>query len=64
MRREFKYLIVISMVFAFLVILVNGARMPWSEEGALYAIYGATAGFYIAIVTSMLLMWKMQKNKR
>jgi hypothetical protein len=32
-RREFKYLTVASLIFAFLAIFVSGVRMPWSEEG-------------------------------
>lgn len=64
MRKEFKYLIGISMAFALLVLLVNGLRLTWNEEALLYAIYGATVGFYAAIVGSMLLVWKLNKKNR
>ena len=64
MRKEFKYLIGISMAFAFLVLLVNGLRLPWNEEAALYAVYGAAVGFYAAIVGSMFLVWKMNKKNK
>ncbi|MDR3231248.1 MAG: hypothetical protein LBT65_07395 [Synergistaceae bacterium] len=62
MRREFEYLTAVSMIFVFIVILVSGLRMPWSEEGTLYAIYGASAGFYAAIAMSMLVVWKIAKR--
>ena len=52
------------MIFAFLVILVNGIRLPWSEEGLIYAIFGAAVGFYIAIVMSMFLVWKITKGDK
>ncbi|MDR1977579.1 MAG: hypothetical protein LBQ42_02480 [Synergistaceae bacterium] len=63
MRKEFHYLIAISMFFVLAVIVVGGLRMPWSEEGALYAIYGSAVGFYAAIAMSMFVVWKMQRRK-
>jgi len=63
MRKEFKYITVISMIFALAVIILSGFRLPWNEQAALYAIYGSTVGFYAAIVMSMFIVWKMNRKK-
>ena len=61
MRKEFKYITAASMVFAMVMIVAGGLQLPWSEETALYAVYGSTVGFYAAIVMSMFVVWKMKK---
>ena len=63
MRKEFKYMTVISMIFALGVIVAGGLRLPWNEEAALYAIYGGGVGFYAAIVMSMFIVWKISQKK-
>lgn len=62
--KEFRYLyyVAVTMLFVFVFIVVGGFRLPWNEEGALYALYGSTVGFYIAIAISMVVVWKMQKR--
>ncbi|MDR1731785.1 MAG: hypothetical protein LBR61_06775 [Synergistaceae bacterium] len=64
MRKEFKYLILLSILFAFVALLIAGLRLPWTEEGAIFAVFGASAGFCAAIIMSMLMVWKMNKNKK
>jgi hypothetical protein len=64
MRKEFKYITVISMLFVFVFLVVEGLRMPWSEEGALYAVYGSSVGFYLAIAMSMFVAWRIWKRPK
>jgi len=64
MRKEFKYITAISMVFALTVIVGSGFQLPWNEEAALYAIYGSTVGFYAAIVTGMFIVWKINRKQK
>ena len=61
-RKEFKYITAVSMIFALAVIAFSGFRLPWNEEAALYAIYGSTVGFYAAIVIGMFIVWKMNRK--
>ena len=63
MRREFKYITAISMIFTLTVIVAGGFRLPWNEEAALYAVYGSAVGFYAAIVTSMFIVWKINQKQ-
>ena len=63
MRKEFKYITAISMIFTLVVIVAGGFKLPWNEEAALYAVYGSTVGFYAAIVMSMFIVWKMDQKK-
>jgi len=62
MRKEFKYITAVSMVFAMVMIVAGGFQLPWNEEAALYAVYGSAVGFYIAIVMSMFMVWKMNRK--
>ena len=62
MRKEFKYITAASMIFAMVMIVAGGFQLPWSEEAALYAIYGSTVGFYVAIVTSMFIVWRIHRK--
>ena len=62
MRKEFKYVIAVSMIFTMVVIIMSGFRLPWNEEAALYALYGGFVGFYAAIALSMFIVWKMNKK--
>ena len=63
MRKEFKFITAMSMIFALSVIVFSGFRLPWNEEAALYAIYGSAVGFYAAIVTSMFIVWKINRKQ-
>jgi hypothetical protein len=63
MRKEFTYITALSMLFVFVFIVAEGLRMPWSEEGALYAIYGGSVGFFTAIAMSMFVVWRMWKRQ-
>ena len=42
---------------------INGFFLPWSEEGALFALYGASVGFALALALSALGLWFFWKNK-
>ena len=63
MRKEFKYITAISMIFALAVIVVSGFQLPWNEQAVIYAIYGSTVGFYAAIVMSMFIVLKINRKK-
>ncbi|MDR1375932.1 MAG: hypothetical protein LBJ22_00355 [Synergistaceae bacterium] len=63
MRKEFRYVIAISMICVLAAIVVGGAQMPWNEESVRYAVYGSAIGFYASVVLSMFVVWKMQKRK-
>ena len=63
MLKKLNYATAASMLIVLIFIAVTGLRMPWSEEGVIYALYGGTVGFYLAIAISMLTVWKMQKKK-
>ena len=63
-RKEFKYITAISMIFALAVIAGSGFQLPWNEEAALYAIYGSTVGFYVAIVIGMFIVWKINHKQK
>ena len=62
MRKEFKYITAVSMIFPLVVIVFSGFQLSWNEEAALYAIYGSTVGFYVAILMSMFIVWKMNRK--
>ncbi|MDR2527911.1 MAG: hypothetical protein LBD04_02690 [Synergistaceae bacterium] len=61
MRKEFKYIMAASMLFCLAIIATAGLRLPWSEEGAVYAIYGGSVGFYAAVAMGMFIVWKLKK---
>ena len=63
MRKEFKYITAVSMIFSLAVIVGGGFKLPWNEEAALYAIYGSSVGFYAAIVMSMFIVWKINRKQ-
>ncbi|MDR1649787.1 MAG: hypothetical protein LBR71_05955 [Synergistaceae bacterium] len=64
MGKRFKLIYTAaSMIFANAVVAVTGLRMPWNEEAALYAVYGASAGACAAITAGMLVIWTVDKNK-
>ncbi|MCL2009611.1 MAG: hypothetical protein FWG71_03575 [Synergistaceae bacterium] len=64
MRKEFKYITAISMIFVLIMITAGGFRLPWNEEAALYAVYGGAVGFYAAIVMSMFIVWRINKKQK
>ena len=45
-------------------LLLRGLALPWSEGGALFAVYGAGVGFALAILGSMGLLWLWERKKR
>jgi high-affinity Fe2+/Pb2+ permease len=62
--RRFKAIYTaVSMIFANTAVAATGLRMPWNEEAALYAVYGASAGVCAAITAGMLVMWAARKNQ-
>jgi len=63
MRKEFKYITAISMIFALVMIIISGLRLPWNETAALYAIYGSAVGFYAAIAISMFIVLKINQKQ-
>ncbi|MDR2175698.1 MAG: hypothetical protein LBO82_07140 [Synergistaceae bacterium] len=64
MGKTFKVLYAAaSMVLANTAVFVSGLRMPWNEEAALYAVYGASAGVCATITAGMLIMWAVRKDK-
>jgi high-affinity Fe2+/Pb2+ permease len=63
-RETFKKVYVaVSMIFANTVVVVSGLRLPWNEEAALYAVYGASAGVCATVTIGMLVTWTIRKNK-
>ena len=63
MRKEFKYITAVSMIFALAVIVISGLQLPWNEEAALFAIYGSTVGFYAAIAMGMFIILKINQKQ-
>ncbi|MDR1048564.1 MAG: hypothetical protein LBL51_02320 [Synergistaceae bacterium] len=64
MKRKFKIaLTAISVVYADVLVAASGLWMPWNEEAALYAVYGASAGVCAAITTGMLVVWLTRKDR-
>jgi len=63
MRKEFKYITAISMIFTLVVIIVSGFRLPWNETAVIFAVYGSTVGFYAAIVLNMFIVLKIRSCK-
>jgi hypothetical protein len=64
MGKRFKIVYTaVSVIFADTVVAVSGLRMPWNEEAALYAVYGASAGVCAAITAGILVMWTVRKDK-
>ena len=58
MRRMFAA----AAVVATGTLAVRGFLLPWSEEGAVFALYGAAVGFSLAILCNMALMWLMRRR--
>ncbi len=57
-----RVLTIAALVVALSTLLIRGLLLPWSEEGALFALYGAGVGFSLAILCSMILLWLMRKR--
>ena len=53
-----------SFLFCFAVIAYTGVKMPWNEDAALYAIYGAGAGSYVTTVLAMFMVWVFSKREK
>ena len=63
-RNTLHVLTSIALIVALTTLLVRGLLLPWSEEGALFALYGAGVGFSLAILCNMALLWMMLKRGR
>ena len=61
-RNTLRVLTIAALAVALSTLLVRGILLPWSEEGALFALYGAGVGFSLAILCNMALLWLMQKR--
>jgi hypothetical protein len=53
----------VSLIFADTAVAVSGLRMPWNEEAALYAVYGASAGVCASITVGMIVIWLMRRGR-
>lgn len=62
-QNELRYLVISALVIALLTLLVRGLLLPWSEEGALFALYGAGVGFSLAVLCNLGLIWLMRRRK-
>ena len=61
-QKTLRILTAAALVVALPTLLIRGLLLPWSEEGVLFALYGAGVGFSSAILLSMLLLWLMKKR--
>ena len=62
-RNTLRVFTIAALAVALSTLLVRGLLLPWSEEGALFALYGAGVGFSLAILCNMALLWLMQKHR-
>ena len=62
-RAALRYMVAAAVVVALGTLVVQGIRLPWSEEGAIFAIYGAGVGFCLAILCSMALTWLLKRRR-
>ena len=62
-RNTLRLLTIAALVVALSTLLIRGLLLPWSEEGALFALYGAGVGFSLAILCNMALLWLMRKRR-
>lgn len=53
---------VAAAVVALGTLIVRGVTLPWTEEGALFALYGAGVGFALAVLCSMGLTWLLRRR--
>lgn len=63
-RNTLQVLTIAALVVALSTLLLRGLFLPWSEEGVLFALYGAGLGFSLAILCNMGLIWLMRKKHR
>ena len=63
-RYTLYVLTIAALAVALSTLLLRGLLLPWSEEGVLFALYGAGVGFALAILCNMALIWLMRKNHR
>lgn len=62
-QNKLRYLVISALAIALLTLLVRGFLLPWSEEGALFALYGAGVGFSLAVLCNLGLIWLMRRRK-
>ena len=58
LRRMLAAAVVVSLG----TLLLRGLTLPWSEEGAIFALYGAGVGFSLAVLCSMGLVWLLNRD--
>lgn len=61
-RNTLRLLTITALAVALTTLLIRGLLLPWSEEGVLFALYGAGLGFSLAILCNMALLWLMRKR--
>ena len=63
-QKMLRILTAAALAVAFPTLLIRGLSLPWSEDGVLFALYGAGVGFALAILGSMGLLWLWDRKKR
>ena len=63
-QKTLRVLTAAALAIALPTLLIRGLLLPWSEEGVLFALYGAGVGFALAILGSMGLLWLWERKKR
>ena len=58
-----RCLVISALAIALLTLLVRGLLLPWSEEGVLFALYGAGVGFSLVVLCNLGLIWLMRRRK-
>ena len=61
-KAALRWMMGAAVVVALGTLVARGLTLPWSEEGALFALYGAGVGFALAILCSMSLIWLLRRR--
>ena len=61
-RTALRCMVAAAVVVALGTLAVQGFRLPWSEEGVIFPLYGAGVGVSLAILCSMGLMWLLRRR--
>ena len=56
-RAVLRLMMASAVVVALVTLALRGLTMPWSEEGLLFALYGAGVGSALTVLGSMALVW-------
>lgn len=62
--RALKLMLICSAVTASATLIWRGITLPWSEEGAIFALYGVCVGLCIGIALNMIMMKLFNKSSR